>query len=272
MPETESSEKFQRWYEENAENFNKSRRDRYKTDPEYRKEVLARNKLYRQQQRAEKREARIEAVLQTGSRSGELKARVRPKWKTVTKVVDGKPLTLFTVGAFAARLQVSVQAIRLWEKQKVIPPAKVRGENGDRLYSLEEIESCRSLLKEQGRLPEERAKRDPKNEPRELQLSDGTKASLPLFTIGALADRVGKTVVTVSQMERKDYLPPTPFRGSSVRRRLYTEKMLEVVQKAFVARELSAAPRAETWAVFRSAVEDGWKKAKMYGGKAKVLN
>lgn len=277
MPESEkaapvSSEKFQRWYEENSADFNKSRRSRYKTDPAYRKEVLERNRLYRQAQRKVKRDERVEAFAETGSRSGELMTRQRPKWKTVQMNIGGKPVTLSTVGAFAGRLRVSVQAIRLWEKQGVIPPASVRGPNGDRLYTLEEIEKIRGVLKSKGRLPDERAERVAKNVPRSLRLSDGVAASLPMFTIGALADKVGKTVVTVSQMERKDYLPLTPFRGSSVGRRLYTEKMLEVVQKAFVERELSAAPRAEAWAKFRTTIEEGWRKAKMYGGKAKILD
>lgn len=268
----ESSEKFQRWYKENSQSFNKLRRSRYKSDPSYRKEVLERNRQYRQQQRAAKRAAKLAALAPRGAGSGELLTRQRPRWKTVRMEIDGKPMTLCTVGAFAGSLRVSVQAIRLWEKDGVIPAATVRGPNGDRLYTLEEIEKISAILEAKGRLPEGRAERAAKNEPRALQLSDGRKVSLPMFTIGALANRVGKTVVTVSQMERKDYLPQTPFRGSSVRRRLYTEKMLEVVKDAFVVRELSEAPRAEAWNKFRSDIEVGWKKAKMFGGKARLLD
>lgn len=267
----ESSEKFQRWYKENSASFNKLRRSRYKNDPAYRKEVLERNRQYRAQQRAEKRAAKLAALAPKGAGSGELLTRQRPKWKTVRMEIDGKPMTLCTVGAFAGSLRVSVQAIRLWEKDGVIPQASVRGPNGDRLYTVDDIQKIHDILKAKGRLPDVRAERAAKNEPRTLQLSDGRRVSLPMFTIGALADKVGKTVVTVSQMERKNYLPETPYRGSSVGRRLYTEEMLEVVKAAFVVRELSAAPRSEAWKQFRSSIEEGWRKAKMFGGKAQLV-
>lgn len=267
----ERSEKFQRWYKENSTKFNKLRRTRYKTDPDYRKEVLERNRQYRQQQRKEKREAKLAALAPEGAGSGELFTRQRPKWKTVEMTIDGKKMVLCTVGAFARSIRVSVQAIRLWEKVGVIPAATIRGPNGERLYTIDEIEKIRSILKAKGRLPEVRTERVPKNDPRTLQLADGRKVELPVFTIGALAEKVGKTVVTVSQMEKKGYLPPTPFRGSSVGRRLYTEVMLDVVKNAFVARELSVAARAEAWKQFRATIEEGWRRAKMFGGKARLV-
>jgi hypothetical protein len=48
--------------------------------------------------------------------------------------------------------------------------------------------------------------------------------------------------------------------------------MLEVVKDAFVARELSDAPRAEAWLKFRKDIETGWRKNKMFGGKARLVD
>lgn len=60
----EIAERSRKWWQENPEivtgyrqRFNKSRRERYRTDPEFRAKVAATNKAYRERKKAEKESA-----------------------------------------------------------------------------------------------------------------------------------------------------------------------------------------------------------------------
>lgn len=74
-----------------------------------------------------------------------------------------------------------------------------------------------------------------------------------MFTVGALAKALGKTVPTIRMYERNGYIPHTPYRlpsrvvaGETRKgRRLYTREMITAAVESFVERGLLDAPRIE---------------------------
>lgn len=255
-----SKSKFKEWYKKNSADWNRQRRERYAKDKEYRETVLERNREHRSER---KEEAQAEALVEKQAQ----KARVRDRWKVVE--IDGE--TFYSIGSVAQVLRVSVQAVRLWERQGLIAPPKRRTDDkngkGQRLYSLEEIESLRKVLKAQGRLPDvdPTEERTVRHYDRTVRYSDGTVRTEKVYTIGVLAEKVERTVVTLEHHEREKKLPATTLRGSSVRRRFYTMPMIEVVRRAF---EAQPAPRGdEAWKEFHERVYSGWAKLKVIGAK-----
>jgi len=262
--------KFKEWYEDNATEWNKGRRSRYENDPAYRKLVLERNR----KSRAAARKVRL-AEQKTESAHKEF--RVSPRWKEVTVTIDGKPVTLFSIGRVARRLGVSVQAIRLWERQGIIPPpSNGAGRAGkDRLYSMEDVERNREILTKTGRLekrdddtPNLRVRAPLVGHEREVLYKNGKKKTETLYTVGVLAETVGRTVVTLEHLERRGDLPKTPLRGLFTTkageerpgRRLYTLSMITIVEKAFASRPGLIRGRP-AWDSFKAEVAAGWQKS-----------
>lgn len=247
---------FKEWYELNGRRLNNQRKSRYHTDPNYRNKVLQTNQ--------ESREKRKQST--TEERKAEKKAiRVRlseRKFKTVDAVIDGVSEKLFTIGALAEALGCSIQAIRLWERQSIIPPTPLRtgkGQTGDRLYTTGMVETIRTILIAQGRLKDRDVKEKQKPRPllRFIRLANGKVVQTKLFLIGVLAKEVHRNVVTLEQLESKGILPRTPFRASSVGRRLYTGDMIATVKKAFESRG-GEIRGEEAWKGFHDEILARW--------------
>lgn len=75
-----------------------------------------------------------------------------------------------------------------------------------------------------------------------------------MFTIGALANALGRPVVTIRLWTRKGYIPQAPYRlpdvvledGSKQKgRRLYTRALIEATVEAFSSRGLIGSARVE---------------------------
>lgn len=251
----ESKSRFGEWYEKNREELNKRRRERYAKDPSYRGKVLQRSKEFRdevrQSTRAEK-QAEASAVLLLPT----------TKWKTTEGKVGRKTQTLFTIGALAAKLGCSVQALRLWERKGIIPKPDQRGAGENRLYSYDQMERIQKKLTKEGRLTGDRRKRrSTEGERWVIRLDDGTEVERTLFSVGMLALKVQKTSVTLSLLERKGYLPETTLRGPGTDgRRLYTDEQIQAVAEAYGPR--SGLRSAEVWKAFREEVHTKWKAAK----------
>lgn len=249
----------------NGARLNAQRKAKYHNDPEYRDKVLAVNQESRSRRKKTAKEQR-----QAENRAVRMKPREK-KFKTVDAVVDGVTAKLFTIGALAKALGCSIQAIRLWERQGVIPPTPLRsdkGERGDRLYTEEMVEKLRSILLAQGRLRDQAVREKPKDRPllRYIKLKTGRVQQVPLYLIGVLARHVGRNVVTLEQLESRGFLPRTPFRTSSVGRRLYTGAMINSVKKAF--RSHGGDIRGEeAWKAFHADVTERWTSEGVVGAK-----
>lgn len=254
---------FKDWYAKHHETLNQSRRDRYKTDPEYRKAVLQRNREAREKRRTETAKERAQrrkaSRLRVGSRA----------WKTVeAEVVDknGKvaTATLFTISALARSIGRSVQAVRLWERQGLLPEPPFRNKKGDRLYTAEMVEVIRDVMDAKGKLPETtiRSRPAPKGIDRVVRYADGTEEKLTLYRVGVLAEAIQRTVVTVQILEGKGYLPLTPFRASSTQYRLYSLPMIEAVKAAFEARG-GEVRGVEAWESFKEDVRAAWQSLRV---------
>lgn len=273
---------FQEWYRDNGDELNKSRRERYHTDPEYREKVLEQNREARKRRRDE-------ALKEKRKRRTASTARASQSWKAINIELEdesgNKVMTkMFTIGAVAKALDCSVQALRLWEKKGIIPEAAFRYSKGDRLYTKDQIEMYREILLAQGRIGKDKPKTRPlpfverwvhfKGESRrgkrigvddlktldesEAILEDGDVArKVKLFRIGVLAKAVGRTVVTLEQLEQRGAFPETPFRASEVGYRLYTLKMMEAVKKAFEDRD-GEIRGEEAWQSFHDEVYAAW--------------
>lgn len=72
-----ASEYFSEWYGKNGQELNLNRRERYNTDPDYKKQVLERNRISR-----EKRKKRLAAEKQKEDRARLVNPNPRP-WRSV---------------------------------------------------------------------------------------------------------------------------------------------------------------------------------------------
>jgi DNA-binding transcriptional MerR regulator len=255
---------FKEWYRDNGDELNKSRRERYHSDPEYKEKIL-------QQNREARRKRREAALKEKKARKSAQKTRSSQSWKSVNIELtddDGNKVVqkMFTIGAVAKALDCSVQALRLWEKKKFIPETPFRYSKGDRLYTKDQIETMRNVLTAKGRIGTNKVRSRPLPYVEKKILLNGRKRArkTKLFRIGILAKTVGRTVVTLEQLEQKGALPATPFRASDVGYRLYTQRMMEAVKNAFDDRG-GEIRGEEAWSEFHDAVYKAWDKQNVIG-------
>lgn len=72
-------------------------------------------------------------------------------YKGVMRVfVDGQELELYTIGHTAKILKKSVETLRAWERQKIIPTPMYKNKMV-RLYHPREVEAMRKVLKKLGK-------------------------------------------------------------------------------------------------------------------------
>lgn len=254
-----SDSKFKEWYKSNADDWNAKRRERYARDKKYRDTVLERNRDHRNDKKEELQE---QATKERKAR----KSVVKDRWKTFEE--DGKQY--FSIGSVAESLRVSVQAVRLWERQGVIPPPAKRTKEGkgegQRLYTQEDIEKIRKIVKKRLKHSDPKARNGVRGYVRDIRYASGKVKSETVYTVGVLAKAIPKTVVTLEHLEREEKLPATSLRGSSVKRRLYTLPMIEVVKSEFDKRP-TGIRGAEAWREFYDAVHKGWKKLGVVGAE-----
>lgn len=127
---------FEEYYGKNKDKVNAERRRKYQADSGYRERVLRASRDYRKRQRDDEDRVRL------------------PRYQTpiAKEAGDGGTLQLFSVGAFAAYLGRSVQAINHWEKADVLPPTPYRDERGFRYYTREMMEIVREAVGSKRRL------------------------------------------------------------------------------------------------------------------------
>lgn len=64
-------------------------------------------------------------------------------------IVDGKEIELYTIGFTAKMLKKSVETLRAWERQKIIPPPMYKSKKV-RLYHPREVEVMKKVLRRLG--------------------------------------------------------------------------------------------------------------------------
>jgi DNA-binding transcriptional MerR regulator len=252
---------FQEWYAENGDQLNAKRRNRYKSDPDYRARVLDANRKAREERRTVR-------LAEKAEEQAAVKTKVAPRpYKIFTMVVKGVSIKLFTIGGLAAVLGCSVQAIRLWEKRGILPEPAFFSKKGDRLYTAEQIETLRKVAEAQGRVDDEpKEKEAPQGITRRVRWKDKSVTEETLFRVGVLARAINRTVVTVDQMEDLKRLPPTPFRAAQTKYRLYTMPMILAVQK--IMTKFHGEVRGDDeWKKFHDAVKDEWTKSGIMGAR-----
>jgi DNA-binding transcriptional MerR regulator len=249
---------FKTWYKEHGQELNASRRDRYKTDPAYKQQVLAANR----ESRRRRREAQL---VERAAEQKAKKVRTVRQWKEVVMDVDGVRTQFLTIGAVAAILGRSKIGVRLLEKKGVIEATPYRNPQGERLYSPARILEIKKQLEASGLLDRKKPAGVPEFVQCRVKLSDGSVRIVPLFRIGVMAQAVGRSTITLEQMERRKAIPSTPLRLSS-NRRVFTIEQIDAVKQAFDRR--GGDLRVDTdKSLLRQEILADWAKLKLVGAK-----
>jgi DNA-binding transcriptional MerR regulator len=246
--------KFTDWYKVNGGELNDSRRNRYSTDPAYREQVLEANRESRRKRRqAQLAERAIERETKQ-VKTGKL-------WKET--VIDGQ--TYLTIGALASALGRSKLGIRLLERSGVIPTTPHRNAQKERLYTPAQVVEIQASMAAQNRLVRKKTAGVPEAVQCRVKLSDGTIVLCPLFRVGVLAKSVGRSPITLEQMERRGAIPATPLRLRP-NRRVFTAEQIEAVKAAFDKRggDLRADPSK---GALKKEILAAWKALKITGAR-----
>lgn len=216
---------FSAWYQRNRERLNLGRRIRYRIERDYKDRVLETNRKSRQNAR--------DLQLVDRRRQGVLKSTSVevPPFKTF--IFDG--VEFMTIKFLADFLGRCVQTVRAWERSGVIPAASKTSPRGDRLYSQSEAEAIREKLTSLGLLTKRRE--PPQHRVAFLVRYKATDRRLvmELRSVAVLAKACGRTVVAITNLEKKNAIPETPLRQGKGHKRLYTDSMIDAVREAFLA-------------------------------------
>ena len=253
---------FQGWYDDNKDSLNERRRQRYAIDSDYREKVQRWNRDAR-----DRRRKKVEEEDRKARRS--VKLRSSGAWKTVEVEVDGVMVRMFTIGALARAIGKGISTIRVWERNGTLPETPYRSKKGDRLYTLEMVESIQRALRKAGKLEisvlKEKAR--PTYIEKDVRFKTQKKTlRMRLYKVGTLAKAVNRTVVAITQMEKREVLPKTPLVASSLEYRLYTLDMIEAVQAAFDRRGGAIRGQSE-WEDFYDEVVEGWTRLGVMGAR-----
>lgn len=119
---TSSNRSFRSWYAQHGAELNEKRKTRYRTDPEYREQVLARAAEYRK----------------THPRKA---ASDRHK----TRCYKGHCVPVFPIREAAEAIDRTMQVIRKWERNGLIPKPLWEGH---RYYTMQQVQLMKQLATE----------------------------------------------------------------------------------------------------------------------------
>lgn len=83
-----------------------------------------------------------------------------------------------------------------------------------------------------------------------------------MYGVGMLAARLGKLSSTIVGWEKKGFIPETPFRDKNNNMRLYTNEMIEVVEKAYKNNVRNTNIVNKT--AFYDEIKKGWEELQIY--------
>jgi hypothetical protein len=122
-----------RYYEQHKARLTRQRKKRYENDPEYR--------------RAQLRNRRAQAAREKAARQGlpVVPKKLRPGKRLELEFPNGdsRVCEMFSIGQFAERVGVSLNTIRNWEQQGVLPRPIYFSVGGHRLYTSDQMETVR---------------------------------------------------------------------------------------------------------------------------------
>ena len=240
-------ESFQKWYEENREDYNRKRRERFQNDPEYRKRVRAQRRRYKRKKARERAEAR--------------KVKPRKGWRSYDEAVDtrtGDTVSgeFFTVSALATALGVTAQMVRRWERSGKLERTPFESTSGYRLYSLDRIED----------LAEQREDLTAKQErPRghsDFSAYRTEHDGRTLYSSGALAQILGITTEWLRALERRGDIPTADHASS--RGRLYTLEQLQAAAQAVVDYDQETKRIKRDWTRMSAFLNKRWPSPSLH--------
>lgn len=121
---------YKKWYNENKERRNRKRRLRYQNDPVYRAQQKAMSKnLYERQKKGKALNRKEYRLINVTTKDGQV-----------------KPLRVYTVGYLANFIDRTMQTIKNWENNGIMPVSPIRI-NKWRLYTFKMIQDVASALK-----------------------------------------------------------------------------------------------------------------------------
>jgi DNA-binding transcriptional MerR regulator len=175
--------------------------------------------------------------------------------------VDGVKRSCLTIGAVAHAISRSIHTVRVWEREVLLPKTPYRTSNGQRLYTIEQMQELREKAKRDPRYMQKMFRRRRSNEVTcRVRWADGREEAIVLYRVRILAQEIKRTVQTIRLMEKRNGLPVTPFRSGT--HRLYTLEMIEAVKHAFVGRKYGS-----NWSDIYIQVLHEWQKQGVLGAK-----
>lgn len=248
---------YKKWYEANKKAISDRRKQKYHSSNTHREHVLEANRA--------SRERRREVVLKERSEQRQYSV-LRPVagWKSVQVQEDNATVEAFSIGRLARELGRSKLSVRQLEKKGVIPETPHRSESGERLYTLKQICEIKKLMDSQGRLHPKRVTEAPESYIVHVKKSDGSVVQTTVFRIGILAQALGKSTITLEQMERRKSLPKTTLK--ILNRRCYTKEQIESVESAFAKRGGDLRGKQKGPTLFEE-VSKAWDELGLTGAK-----
>lgn len=249
--------RFKEWYANNKEAFNEQRKNRRAKDKRYQARVKEENAESRQRRRekqhAEKREE---------AQHREVHAKLLYRYELV------KRTQCVTIGALALATGLSIQVLRRREgvAGSGVPLPHAYTENGERLYSLRQIEEATDRF-----ASERRARLEQRPEGRLAWVRRaGAKHCVRVWLVSEAARCVGKSVRAYLLSEQRGAYPPTPLRtlarSGQLHRRLYTAEQLKILWESTRRYPESCSPNEARvrW------IQRVWE-AKGYGSDVKFI-
>jgi hypothetical protein len=123
VSQTRKNQIVRKWYENHKEAFNARRREKYAASKQLRKKAVDRAKEYRDSHHNDN----------TGS--------------IISRIVDGKEILLYSVGAAALHVERTPQIFKTWESKGWIPASVLPGFK-HRYYTMNQIMLMKKLLED----------------------------------------------------------------------------------------------------------------------------
>ena len=193
--------KFKRWYNKNKEEYNAERKEKYDTDLEYKEKQLENNKNYREEHKTTN-----EFVFE----------------------INGQQfsLMLYTSCEMAERANVSITALRKWEKANIIPETPLKDSKGFRYYTEDFIDLTLQILDSKNLLKAEKI-------PKELlgvnylckDLDKNMLVQRVFYTIDGLCDQLNITKEEHDEVYKKKHFPK-PKTVNEKGEILYTKRII----------------------------------------------